>query len=84
MKRTAAVRVGDRADHRQAVDPIEHITAYNKSGPPPPLFMTGLGVKVQVDNIPLLKNRHHTSLPSSLPQSSSVLSMLGTCSIGTP
>ena len=76
--------VGDRTDHRQAADVVEQVVADHKRRTASPLLVSGLGIKVQIDNIPLLKNGHHTSSPALLPQSISCVSRRGISSTGLP
>ena len=47
-------------------------------------LMAGLGIKVQIDDITLFKNRHHASEPSAFPQSSSSASIRSIWSMGFP
>ena len=84
VKRMPFVSVGDRTDHRQAADAVEQVVADHKRRTASPLLVSSLGIKVQIDNVPLPKNGHHTSSPALLPQSISFVSRRGISSTGLP
>ena len=80
----APVCVGDGANHGQAADPVEQVVADHQGRTAALLLMAGLGIKVQIDDITLFKNRHHASEPSAFPQSSSSASIRSIWSMGFP
>lgn len=84
MKWASTIRVGDGANHRQAVDTIEEVIADDQCWTTPPLFMPCLRIKVHINNITLFKHSYHASLPSALPHSISSDEMRSICSIGFP
>ena len=67
----APIGVGNGADHGHAADAVKEIAADHQGRTAALLLMAGLGVKVQINNISLLKYRHHASPPSGQPQSTS-------------
>ena len=80
----APVCMGDGANHGQAADPVEQVVADHQGRTAALLLMAGLGIKVQIDDVPLLKNHHHASEPSAFPQSSSSPSIRPIWSMGFP
>lgn len=84
MKGVGSVSVSNGADHGKATDSIEQVIAYYERGTAALLFVAGLGVKVEIYDVSLLKDLYHTSRPLGLPQETSGSSKRPILSTGFP
>ena len=84
MERMIAVCVRNRANHRQTADAVKKVVAYHQGGTASLLFVSCLRIKIQIDDVALLKNTYHTSLPLDSPQSYSAAGSTAIVSMGLP